>query len=81
MYPSQGNTACETNMHMKFTKIPTNVLAEKLEVENAMHSGKRYEVRIERKGVKVRAFTARRPYGKVKDLDYFVWDLINNCRV
>ena len=81
MITSTGNTACETNMHMKFTKIPTNVLAEKLEVENAMHSGKRYEVRIERKGVNVRAFAAHKPYGKVKDLDYFVWDLINNCRV
>ena len=66
---------------MKFTKIPTDVLAEKLEVENAMHhKTARYEVRTERKGIKVRAFAARKPYAKVKDLNYFVWDLIRNCK-
>ena len=66
---------------MKFTKIPENALSERLEVENAMnHKAARYEVRTERKGVKVRAFAVHKPHAKTKDCNYFVWDLRNNCK-
>ena len=66
---------------MKFTKIPTDSLTERLEVENAInHKNARYEVRTERKGAKVRAFAMRKPYAKVKDCNYVVWDLRDNCK-
>ena len=66
---------------MKFTKIPTDSLTEMREVEIAVnHHNARYEVRTERNGVKFRAFAVHKPYAKVKDCNFFVWDLRNNCK-
>lgn len=65
---------------MKFTKIPNDKLTEKRECESARHEGMRYEIRTERKGVDVRAFTTRKPHAKCKDYRFLVWDLENNCK-
>ena len=69
-------------MIKRYRKIPSNPINEKLEVELARHlNGAKYEVRKRVRGTEVRAFYVRKPRAKVKDCNYFVWDLENKYQV